>query len=92
MAYIGNKDGPRESVIVEHLGHEYFGITPAQLAEEVACYRDEEMRGEVGPVQRDEDGRHYLLFSGPGGKQKKFYLEEHGYVLTGTIETQPTTA
>lgn len=27
MAFLGNLDGPRESIIVSNLGHEYFGIT-----------------------------------------------------------------
>lgn len=92
MAYIGNKDGPRESEIVERLGAEYFGISESDLESDVAWYTDEEVRGEVKPVHRDEAGRCYLLFSGPGGTTQTFYLEEHGLRLTGKVEIHPSVA
>ena len=92
MAFIGNKDGPRQSDIIERLGPDYFGITPTQLADDADFCRDEESRGEVMPVLCGDDGQYYLLFSGPGGTQQMFYLEEHGFTLTGKVKIQPSAA
>lgn len=35
MAYIGILKGPKESQLVDLVGHNYFGITPAHL---ISCF------------------------------------------------------
>jgi len=42
VACLGNLNGPKESVIVQTLGHEYFGITPAQLPADVELWEESE--------------------------------------------------
>lgn len=87
MAYLGNLRGPRESEIVEKLGHDYFGITPAQLAYDIEMWQESERRSEVQPVHVDENGQPYVVLSRPKGAANRFYLEEHGYFLSGMITT-----
>lgn len=83
MAYIGNRQGPKESAIVQRLGHEYFGISPLQLEEDLRRYRQQEAQDLVVPVRQDKMGRYYLLFSAPETGTQRFYLEAHGYPLEG---------
>ena len=85
MAYVGNKDGPRESEIIDRLGAAYFGITQAALEDEIAWNRLSEGRREITPVRRDESGRYYIKFSAPDGGEQYFYLDEHGYTLEGEV-------
>ncbi len=85
MAYVGNKHGPRESLIVMRLGSDYFGISPAQLDEEIGWYEEEERREEVTPVRKDSRGRYFIIFLAPGGGTQQFYLDEHGYVISGKV-------
>ena len=56
-----------------------------QLEDEIEIYRDEEACGIVDPVFVDANGRYYLIFNAPGGKTRHYYLDEHGYELTGEI-------
>lgn len=70
MAYLGNRKGPRESEIVQRLGNEYFGITPAQLASDIDMFEDSERRNEVQPVCLDEQGRPYVVFPGQAFVEK----------------------
>ena len=85
MGFVGNKRGPRKSVIVDKLGPEYFDISPEELEVEIQDYKDEEFRGVVDPVYVDARGLYYLVFFAPGGKTQKFYLKENGYELDGDI-------
>ncbi len=85
MAFLGNANGPRESKVVDELGHEYFGITPAALYSDVEDYAYGEARGHVVPVHVDHDGRPYVLFSRPSGPDR-FYLVGQ-FKLAGTIAT-----
>lgn len=85
MAYIGTKQGPRESEIVSRLGAAYFGISPAALERDIEDYQDSERRGEITPVRRDESGRYFIRFSAAGGGIQNFYLDEHGYALDGDV-------
>jgi len=87
MAYIGNFRGPKKSVIVAKLGPDYFGITSEQLNEEIYFYKVDEENMEVDSVHVDENGKPYVIFRAPLGKFQRFYLHEHGYILTGTIKT-----
>ncbi len=88
MAYLGNKDGPRESEILDRLGPAYFGCSIEGLEEDINHHRYAESRGEVVPVHVDEAGRPYVEFSSPiPGRVQRFVLEEHGYHLRGKIET-----
>ena len=85
MGYVGNRNGPRKSIIVDNLGPSYFGITAKQLEDEIEIYKDEEWRGDIDPVYIDKDRRPYLLFNAPGNKTQKFYLDEYGYKLRGKV-------
>lgn len=89
MAYVGNRNGPRESEIVARLGATYFGISPEELDAEIQLYRDDEEDDEVTPVRRDDDGRYYILFKAPEGGQQWFFLDEHGYTLEGDVRIWP---
>lgn len=83
MGYVGNRNGPCKSVIVDNLGLDYFGITAEQLETEIEIYKDEEWHGDIDLVYVDKDRRPYLLFNAPGNKTQKFYLDEYGYKLKG---------
>lgn len=88
MAYLGNKNGPRESDILNRLGPNYFGCSPAGLEEDISYHVYAESRGEVVPVHIDEEGRPYIEFSSSDkSKPQRFYLEENGYILRGDIKT-----
>ena len=88
MAYLGNRNGPRESEIVDRLGPSYFGCSPVGLEEDISHHIYAESRGKVVPVHIDEKGRPYIEFSSPRpGKVNWFILEEHGYQLKGKINT-----
>lgn len=87
MAYLGNEKGPRESEILNRLSSDFFGITPAQLESDIEWNEDAERRGEVQPVHVDEDGRPFIVYSRPKGKDVRFYLEDHGFKLEGKIKT-----
>lgn len=86
MGFVGNKGGPRKSVIASQLGAAYFGISESELAEEIEIYIEEEYHGEIDPVRIDEEGRVYLIFYGPEKKLQNFYLDTAGYNLKGTIK------
>ena len=88
MGFVGNKRGPRKSLIVDKLGPKYFGIAPEQLEEEIEKYQDEETSGIVDPVGVDSKGRYYLIFYAPGGKTQRFYLKDNGYHLEGDVLTE----
>jgi len=85
MGYVGNKQGPRKSLIVANLGPTYFGITAEQLKAEIQIYKDEEWHKEIDPVYIDENRRPYLLFNAPGNKTQRYYLDDHGYRLKGKV-------
>lgn len=85
MAFVGNRQGPRESDIVRRLGASYFGITEEALESEIADYKFSEQRGWITPVRQDPDGRYYILFSAPHGKEQLFYLDENGLALQGEV-------
>ena len=87
MAFLGNKNGPRESEIVENLGPEYFGINWERLENEIEWYKEGERRNEVASVHIDEEGEPYVIFSSPDKKNRHFYLNRYGYQLTGLIQT-----
>jgi hypothetical protein len=88
MAYLGNKNGPRESEILDRLGPGYFGCSPVGLEDDISFHVFAESRGEVAKVHIDEKGRPYVEFSSPEpGKLNRFVLEEHGYQLKGEIIT-----
>jgi hypothetical protein len=88
VAYLGNLNGPKESEIVQKLGHEYFGITPAQLAADVELWEESERDLTVVPVYLDEPGRPYILFSRKNFHTERYYLHENGWRLEGDIETK----
>ena len=85
MAYVGNRQGPRESDIILRLGPSYFGITQETLEAEIEWHLEEEARGEIAPVRRDQFGKHFIIYSAPDKKTQNFYLEDNGYVLQGDI-------
>jgi hypothetical protein len=88
MAYLGNRDGPRESDILDRMGFSFFGCSPIGLEEDISYHRFAEARGEVVPVHVDQTGRAYVVFSSPQpGKTTRYVLEEHGYSLMGNIAT-----
>lgn len=86
MAFVGNRNGPRKSQIVKNLGPDYFGISMEQLEAEIQFYRDDEFNGLVDPVYVDNRGRHFIVFNAPNGGVQRFYLEEYGYCLEGSID------
>ncbi len=88
MGYVGNKAGPKKSIIVDKLGPQYFGISPQDLEVEIEDYQNEESRGVVNPVCVDDQGRYYLVFFAPGRKTQRFYLDENGCKLDGDILTE----
>lgn len=88
MSYLGNKDGPLESDILNRLGNKFFGCTTEALEEDISHHHYAETRGEVVPVHIDEKGRAFVIFSSAGpGKTQRFMLEDHGYILRGDIKT-----
>lgn len=86
MSFVGNKNGPRKSEIVQKLGPEYFGISIAELAVEIQLYQDDEFNGVVDPVYVDKHGYHFIKFYAPNGGIQRFYLEENGYHLEGDVD------
>jgi hypothetical protein len=70
MACLGSIKGPRKSLILQQLGHPYFGITPSQLGADIGHHYAEQ-RGEVQPVSRDEEGRPCILLSKKRGPDRK---------------------
>ena len=84
MAFVGNLNGPRESEIVLRLGPDYFGIDRSALDRDVEDYEETERNKAVAPVRVAEDGRYYVWFS--GREKQRFYLDEHGYALTGDVQ------
>jgi len=86
MSFVGNKDGPRKSEIVQKPGPDYFGISMEELETDIQLYRDDEYNGLAEPVYVDKDGRHFLAFYSPNGGTRRFYLEENGYHLEGQID------
>ena len=87
MAYLGNINGPRESLILVKLGYHYFGITPEQLSSDIEWHEYAERRGEIQPVHVDEEGKPYIIFSRPNNQTSRYYLEENSWVLEGDIKT-----
>jgi hypothetical protein len=88
MAFVGNKNGPRESRILEKLGANYFGCSTDALEEDISHHLRTEQRGEVVPVHVDDSGQPYINYNAPKrGEVQRFYLEEHGIFLHGDIET-----
>jgi hypothetical protein len=88
MAYLGNKNGPRESEIIDKLGPSYFGCSGAALEEDIAYHIDAEQREEVAKVHVDDSSHPYVLFSSAKAEgTQRFYLEEHGLRLEGDIKT-----
>lgn len=86
MSFAGNRKGPRKSEIVQKPGPDYFGISMEELEAEIQLYRDDELNGLVGPVYVDKEGRHFIKFNVPNGGVQRFYLEENGYYLEGSIK------
>ncbi len=88
MAFVGNKDGPRQSEIMFKLGAAYFGCSEEALEESISDHVNSEARHEVVPVNVDDDGQPYLVFLSPkAGEVQHFYLEKSGYLLQGQIAT-----
>lgn len=87
MAYLGNRKGPRESVVIETLGPTYFGSDWGRLQEDIEWHRFHEQREDVKPVHVDDDGRPFIELSGADGLPRHLVLEEHGWVLDGEIDT-----
>lgn len=88
MAYLGNINGPRESEILDKLGHSFFRCSPGELEEDISYHRFAESRSEIAPVHIDFNGSPYIEFSIKELKApSKFILEEHGYSLKGYIKT-----
>lgn len=86
MAFLGCSTGPRESEIVGRLGHPYFGITPAELDDDIRMYEDSERRGEIQPVYLDQIGSPYLILSRRGARSARFYFIEHGYSFGPSVD------
>jgi hypothetical protein len=60
MSFVGNREGPKKSEIVQKLGPDYFGISMEELEVEIQLYLDDEFNGIVDPVYVDKEGRHLL--------------------------------
>lgn len=89
MSFVGNRRGSRKSEIVQKLGPDYFGISMEELEVEIQLYRDYEFNNLVDPVYVDKNRRHFIIFNAPNDGTQRFYLEENGYHLEGSIdETQ----
>ncbi len=88
MACLGNLNGPKESVIVQTLGHEYFDITPTQLAADVELWEESERELRVAPVYLDDLGRPHIVFSRRNFRPERYYLHEDAWRLGGDIETK----
>jgi len=89
MSFVGNKEGPRKSEIILKLGSSYFGISGDALEEDLVDLQEDEAHGDIAPVYVDNEGRHFIIFKAPNGGTQKFYLEENGYYLEGSISTIP---
>ena len=87
MSYLGNLSGPKESEIFDRLGANYFGISPAELEDEISHQRFAESRKEIVPIRIDEDSEPYILLSSPDKKAngQRFYLRKEGYILNGKM-------
>lgn len=85
MSFVGNRKGPRKSEIVQKLGPDYFGISTEGLEAEIQLYRDDEFNGLVDSVYVDKEGHHFIKFNAPNVRTQRFYLEENGYHLEGSI-------
>ena len=85
MSFLGNKKGPRESEIIEKLGPDYFGISWAELENEISHQRANESREEIVPVMIDSSGEPYIVFSSPNKQTQRFYLRKEGYKLRGKV-------
>ena len=88
MSFVGSRQGPRKSEIVQKLGPDYFGISMEQLEADIQYLREDEFHGHVDPVHVDKDGRRFIKLNAPGGS-RRFYLEEHGYQLEGDVHEIP---
>lgn len=86
MSFAGNRNGPRKSEIVQKLGPDYFGISMEKLEVEIQLYQADEFNGIVDPVYVDKNGRHFIIFKAPNDGTQRFYLEENGYYLEGSID------
>lgn len=82
MAYLGVYGGPRLSEIIDRLGHDFFGITAAQLASDVEWERYSELTNQVIHVYMDRIGRLYYPFI----HNKRYFLqdEEVDSILEGS--------
>ena len=88
MSYLGNKNGPKESEILNKLGSDYFGCSGENLEVDISNHSYAESRDEVVPVHVDEKGRSYVIFSSTRHNMpQRFILEAHGYILKGEIKT-----
>jgi hypothetical protein len=86
MARFGNKDGPRESEVLDRLGPGYFGCSPAELEEDISWARFSEQRNEVLPVHLDFAGRPFVVFcSHVRGLSQRFYFDDYGCALYGDV-------
>jgi hypothetical protein len=87
MAYLGNRNGPRESELFLKLGRQYLNTDAAGFEEDIKWYEDSERREEVVPVHVDEHGEPYIIVSALDENKKRVYLHALGYQLIGTIKT-----
>ena len=60
--------------LIDRLGAEYFGISPEALESDIEYERHSTSEGAVIPLNIDDSGRLYHIFSGPKGEQR-YYLE-----------------
>jgi hypothetical protein len=88
MAFLAHRSGPRESELLDRLGHGLFGCAPAKLEEDISSHRYAESRGEVVPVHIDAEDKPYIEFSfRQPPSSRPFYLLDHGFALPLDIAT-----
>jgi hypothetical protein len=87
MAYLGSLRGPRESVVIETLGPEYFGITAEQLAYDVSLFEESERLEEVQPVFLDSLGRPYIILS-RSGHRERYLLDWYDWGRDEELQTR----
>ncbi|UCD50512.1 MAG: hypothetical protein JSW27_23675 [Phycisphaerales bacterium] len=89
MSFVGSLDGPKKSELLAKHGPDCFGVSREELEAEIRSYRANEQQGIVDPVFADADGRRFVLFHAPGKGSQRFYLEENGYSLGGSVQEVP---
>jgi hypothetical protein len=89
VVYPGHLRGPRESEIVDRLGFNYFGISPAHLEYDIEMWQESERLSEVQSVHVDDNRQPCIFLSKGKIEPARFHLARQlfrGWTKTFTKE------